>query len=523
MCLLFPLLAAADVRYNKVLYLDNKPSAESLSVPITLTGADADQLPAGAEPKLADTPETAKSATKVVFTWKKDADKPASGGERTLNFTAAIRSLAKGDDGKPREAELTLGAKKIKIAYNVVAGPAPPAAAPPAKTAWTAMPMVDPWVLSGLDAGEKCTSLAINPGSENADGVKLFHSTLSEETTKKHLALGLFSITGDNSPIQFVANRPTSLRLCLKDSSHPGVFKGNLYLAADNKSDVLAIPMNIQASLIWYKLLGLLVLAFGVILAVIVIPFTRAAGLRDQQLLRAARRRPELTSLLGDLDQLPPNERAHTLSTREMVHSTLDSLSANNLEKLNFLPPAEPSPLTATVDAAGFDRFLGTVDSTIANLTQIVRQGILIASGEAATEPAKETAIAAIDALSRTANAAALTDIQAAITTALQPLAPVAAAMVAAAENADAGVKAMRAWREKSTAQLEKDLRRRRFWLNAAVVLLTVVSGALVLITPKMGFGIAQDYFFCFLWGFGLPIAGQQLTPAAVRNVIAGS
>lgn len=526
------LFAAVDLSYNKTLYLNNKTGTVSLPFAITVKGADAKSLPPDAEPRLADSAATGRATTKVVFTWQKEPDKsqPPASGDRTLRFTAAVSSFAKAEDGKPREAELTLGGTKLKVAYSIAAGA--PAAASPAeqsKTAWSALPIADPWVLSGFGTGQQCTSIAINAGSNGATGVSLVHSTLLEDTTKKPLTRDDLRICKDDctasKPFDLPANTPVSVSLCVLNRTQPGVFKGNIYLAAAEKPETLTIPLDIQASLFWYKLIGCALLVAGVILAVIVIPLMRAAGTRDQELLSAARRRPAVSSLLQELQELPASYRARTTYTQGALNSVLDSLSANSLEKYNYLSPAEPGPLSGTVDSAGYAKFLASVDAEVAKLTQIVDQGILAAVAQNA--PARDigTAIGAIDAIGRDAKATEFKDIETGIDAALKPLNLAASAKSMAFTQGAVPTPPARieVINEKTAAEIEKDLRRRQFWLRSILVFLTVASGFLVLIAPKPGFGVPQDYIYCLLWGFGLPVAGQQLTPASVKTAITGS
>jgi hypothetical protein len=519
------LCAAIELNYPKTLYLNNKPGTVSLPFVITVKGAEAKDLPPnGAAPQLADNAATQKAATKVAFTWQKVADTaaPAAPGDRTLHFTATVSAFDKAGDNKPRGAELTLGGQKLKVAYAIAAG-AP--AAEPAKTAWSALPIADPWVLSGFGSGRQCTSLAISAGSDDTAGVNLIHSTLLEDTTKKPLTRDELRICKDDcsasAPFDLPANTPVSVTLCVLNPTRPGVFKGNIYLAAANRPDTLTVPLDIQASLFWYKLAGVVLLGMGVWLAVIVIPYMRAGGTRDQELLLAARRRPEVSSLLNELQGMPVFYRTITPVTQGMLNSVLEKLSTNNLEKFNYLSPAEPSPLTQTVDSAGYTAFLAAIDAEIANLAQIVDQGILSATKLSAPQDDIEKAIGALDAISRDADTAALKDIETSIDAVLEPLSPTAAAKSLGSGRRPAAARRHHAAaREKTAAELEKDLKHRKFWLNSILVLLTVTSGTLVLITSKPGFGVPQDYIYCLLWGFGLPVAGQQLTPASVKTAI---
>jgi hypothetical protein len=237
----------------------------------------------------------------------------------------------------------------------------------------------------------------------------------------------------------------------------------------------------------------------------------RTRANRDQELLQAALRRRDAARLLSGIAELAPDVRQHCVNTQKALDDVLRSLTADELDKFNFLSPTESSPLASTVDSAGFQKFLSGVDSEIVNLSAIV-DGLARAAGP--LDASRIQALDAIDVLSNTADSAAIADVKAAIEKVLAPPAATSKSVSFLSKSGAAqGPSAAEA-----EQQLKKDLARRQFWLNAVLVGITVASGVLTLITSKPGFGVPQDYIYCLLWGFGLPIAGQQLTPASVRS-----
>jgi hypothetical protein len=58
------------------------------------------------------------------------------------------------------------------------------------------------------------------------------------------------------------------------------------------------------------------------------------------------------------------------------------------------------------------------------------------------------------------------------------------------------------------------------FWIVWAI--LAVLIGGLVLILPNPGFGGVLDYARCFLWGFGLPVAGQSIQQLTMSSINSG-
>ncbi|MDQ2840796.1 MAG: hypothetical protein M3Y72_07110 [Acidobacteriota bacterium] len=57
-------------------------------------------------------------------------------------------------------------------------------------------------------------------------------------------------------------------------------------------------------------------------------------------------------------------------------------------------------------------------------------------------------------------------------------------------------------------------------WLVVAVWLAaTVLTGWMVMVLSKPGFGTPEDFGLCLLWGLGLPVAGNQLNQLSVSDV----
>jgi hypothetical protein len=53
--------------------------------------------------------------------------------------------------------------------------------------------------------------------------------------------------------------------------------------------------------------------------------------------------------------------------------------------------------------------------------------------------------------------------------------------------------------------------------------MLSVLSGAVLLVFQSPGFGTWLDYVFCLAWGAGITLAGQQatqMTPGSVATAI---
>ena len=54
-------------------------------------------------------------------------------------------------------------------------------------------------------------------------------------------------------------------------------------------------------------------------------------------------------------------------------------------------------------------------------------------------------------------------------------------------------------------------------WVVAA--LMSVAGGSYVLVFMNLGFGVPTDYLVCLFWGFGLPVAGNQLMQMSSASV----
>ncbi len=529
--LALPLLGATlTLEYPKILYLSGKAGKVPLDFAISVRGSRA---AAGAAPTIADSGNALTMTAKVEWTLQPGAPS-AAGDSRSFRFTASVSAFTAAEEGKPREATFALGDDRQTFQYSISGGNNPAAGnSPPSSTSWTALAPPDPLVLTGFGVGEKCASIGVAVTGGPLTGVRLVHSNLLEDAghmplvnSKLHVCKGecskggsqTGSTDGSGSAFQLDANTVNPLSLCVTDTSRAGVYHGNIYLAAAGRPDPLAIPLDIQVSCFWYKLAGFALICAGVVVAAVVLPMMRTRANRDQELLQAAFRRRDAARLLTRIAELAPDVRPHCVNTQKALDDILRSLTADELDKFNFLSPAESSPLSSTVDSTGFQKFLTGVDAEIANLSAIV-DGLASAAGP--LDQAHFQALDTIDALSDTADSAVIADVKTAVEKALAPLAALAAASKSLPAVARSGGPNSPSAAE-SEHELRKDLARRRRWLNAVLVGITVASGVLTLITSKPGFGVPQDYIYCLLWGFGLPIAGQQLTPLSVRSSLFG-
>jgi hypothetical protein len=213
---------------------------------------------------------------------------------------------------------------------------------------------------------------------------------------------------------------------------------------------------------------------------------------------------------------------AETSTTRNTISTLIGKLTPAYLDSQQFLPPELPTP-GASVQVATYQAFLQNSSQVADSLNVLVAEGLLPAGRlwspqmPAPSLAALKTLISNLDGLSagfpqalpllRTSikdhfdkwNAQPKLQIAGqAAAPLVMPIAPQTTVM---------------------NLLVRIELFTGLFWVVWAV--LAVIVGGLVLIVPSLGFGGVMDYARCFLWGFGLPVAGQsiqQLTMSSLNS-----
>jgi hypothetical protein len=392
---------------------------------------------------------------------------------------------------------------------------------------WTVQPPPSAWSLAAGDP----VSIQIIVGAVPATEVRLAVCSFIEQSTKTPLGCDRLQLcpqpAGDCAPVPQLDPGAHPLFLRGTGSIGPGTYLGSLTITSKEDPKGSTSPaITLYQTTPGRRFFGVLAILFGVALAWWVTSYARGRVARDQALLPAALLSTPLVELRTQLDASPARYCDRTAATRAAIQDLLGRLTAAYLEIHGFIPPRFPNPFGgAAVDSAGYKNHLEALNSTVALLALIVRQGLVPAwtpwqPGLAdALQTAIDTAVHDIDALAALAPLpsldAARQRIDAALATlnnALHPPGPPGAMAFAAV--APGGAPPPLSYERLSVGLANLELSVWAVWF-----LVTGLAGSAALVFSNLGFGTPLDYVQCLLWGFGIPAAGQQLLQASVGSV----
>lgn len=306
-----------------------------------------------------------------------------------------------------------------------------------------------------------------------------------------------------------------------------GTFTGSLFFDTDPFTDTQSITLTVQQTRERWQLLGVAIIIVGVAVAWLVTIFARSRIARDQALLPALALTDTLQAMKTAEGTFPDVLKERATVSLPAIEQLLGSLSIAALDKQNFLPPAVPAFGPSAAKTAEYQAFLTTASTKVGDLDIIVSEGLKLVAArwQQNMAPADladlEQAFRTIDGLSSNLLLDPQT-LRAQVIVALEAFNDAHQNRIDAARAQGLNVQAETIQRaspgQKSfiAVRLEVQTITVLFWLVWG--LLSVVIGATVLIVPVPGFGSLTDFVRCFLWGFGLPVAGNS-----IQNLTMGS
>jgi hypothetical protein len=322
-----------------------------------------------------------------------------------------------------------------------------------------------------------------------------------------------------------VNERKTAVLLKTDDAfTDDGSFVGTIELDTRPFTQTKSLSLTVQQSKTRSRGIGLSLLIGGVTIAWLVLSYGRGKLSRNQALLPAFLLRDRLAEIMRQLQSIPDVLGTETNTTRNTISTLIGKLTPAYLDSQQFLPPELPSPGgAASVQVASYQAFLQNSSQVADSLNVLVAEGLLPAGRlwspqmPAPSLAALKTLISNLDALS-----AGLPQALPLLRTSIKnyfdrwnahPQLQIA--------GQAASPLVMPAAQHPTVMSLfvRIELFTGLFWVVWAV--LAVIVGGLVLIVPSPGFGGVMDYARCFLWGFGLPVAGQsiqQLTMSSLNS-----
>ncbi len=331
------------------------------------------------------------------------------------------------------------------------------------------------------------------------------------------------STTGAATSVQ---PKPFKNTLWLKvdpDKVPDGVFTGTLTLDTEEATDSKTLSLTLQRTSRSAQGRGLALLVAGIVLAWFVTVFARSRINREQALLPVALLSQKLDSLRSKLALLTAFATDVKL-TRSAIESVAQELTIVNLDAKQLLPPRIPGlAQPGNTQLTAYQDFLQRKSQIVENLDVIV---VGIESGAAVLPATPQPGIGDLHAL--------VSKIDAFSGTLPQDSNVLRTQIKTVIDNYSSGPgPRMLGFAAQPTTHpfdrpvalsvvsisLQIQTIGLLFW--AVWGTLSVIIGFTVLINSSPGFGLFTDYIRCFLWGFGLPVAGQglqQLTMSSVNS-----
>jgi len=363
-----------------------------------------------------------------------------------------------------------------------------------------------------------------------ATNVGLVQASLIEQSSKTTLRDGwvLCDPAGPCEPgkaITFQAN--SANRLWLRPAggeSLVGKYVGTVIIGASQDPPGKTLSLTVYGTSPWHQIAGVLVILAGVGLAWMTSVLIQARLNRAQMLLPATAMRERVTDLRTRLEALADGIRANAGNTDAALRALEALLTPAGLEKQGLLPPKVPTPSTSAGDMAErYKAAMKRVGDHVGALDVLIEGGfeplarMTARSGKPLPDADADAAVAALDGQARSrvleTDPVPTPDLTNAIRAALdaykQTIPP---AMTR--ESVPTPQIAPPSFAE---VRLEIATLSVVFWIVFG--LLSTVLGAYVLILGNPGFGLAGDFVVCLFWGFGLPVAGQQLAQSNIGSV----
>lgn len=466
-----------------------------------LANLQAADLQSGTEATLSDeTPlATGTSVTATSVT-------PTDALQQVWRFAVTVKGLGKAES-QARVFVISFGRLRETLAYTL--------SNTPSKTFTWSVKAAPEWNLGSMQA----LSVPIRTGEVEATGIVLQQAALSgDDKLKRTLGTEHFVLCSNASGECTEAGQtqpPRSARTLYVRPSGPlptGIFKGNLLIAAAEKTDPEVLAITLYSPRADGALLGWLALVAGVLVSLLVQVFVRTWVQRRQDKAAIALLRKRFHQVVADFGRLPGELKVAAEQWKaDAARFVTDMKDLDDLVRSRVPQPFADEVTSVETLKAGIERHARTA----LHLRTLLRDGLervaVILRDKPAVKSDAETAARDIASLG------AADDVATKIREILVELRRKAAAPPVVTLAAD---------RRAPGAEFQS-LRLQIAALSLAVWLLwagvSVISGALLLIYQNPAFGTEYDLLVCLAWGLGVTVAGQQasqLGPSGVAQSI---
>jgi hypothetical protein len=467
------------------------------------------------------------STSSTIVEFEKPVAVDVGTTSRAWLWTARITNLPANSSQK-RRARLTFGKVEQFIEYIVTNQS-------PANFTWSVAAPATPWLVRvGPLSSQLSTTVVVTTGDYPASNLRLAQSTLRDGLGTSQIGLEDLELcdgpTGQCSQLSINARANRTFYIKLKPAKswwmwRLGKYTGTLSFAVNERPELQTVNVILQASSWIAKLVGAVLVAFGIWLAWRAGVRARARLLRLEALKAVMALQESITSLLGELKKVKDRIGEDIPGdVKKSIGAKLDeiskSLTPEALDVKDCLPPATPRPYSGGPDtSANLKAHLTEQGKCVAALTILTRDGmnkVLEDWRPPLQDPKKQAIMKALQALNE--KGFRIVDIAAAE---LEVKDVLKQYYTETNRVADAASPPRIAPLSSQYLSWEIGQIYTKGWLIWGV--LTWLGGVAVLILINPGFGTPLDLLFCLFWGFGLP-AGidklQQLSPASVASSI---
>jgi hypothetical protein len=350
-----------------------------------------------------------------------------------------------------------------------------------------------------------------------ASGIRILQSTLTRQSTPA-VVVGTGDIelcvnrSGKCSEPEIIGPNDSRTLYLRMESVGNGSYTGNLVIRCDQKpeGDTVALTVNVTGAGAQWEGVGLL--ALGVVLYFLASVYARWR-------LSTNSRRELALLLLEQVEQVESHANVTVQGAPERAKQKTTAAFADWKGKLSpaSLNPVMPSLLAPDAKADEFKAYLQKEGQRLESVKAVMDFGMskiaqywLVAGADTAKQAAVQGAVDALLAIPDGAITAADTKTKVdSLLGALETKLGIARPAGLPA-GADTQMQLQHVWLSS----------REWTWLVFGVwFVATVLTGAMVMVIGKAGFGAPMDFGLCLLWGLGFPAAGSQLNSMTAPNI----
>jgi hypothetical protein len=332
----------------------------------------------------------------------------------------------------------------------------------------------------------------------------------------------------DGRPISLAANEThiLSIRPLEAGAVVPGEYKGSFTLVAAEKPDGESFPVTLHVSQPGWQVAGAILIAAGLVLAWLVNVFLQRRNEQNVALMPAALLVEQVENLRIEHSRFATLTSLELGNTAAHLEKVLTALSKKTLKASGYINSAFAffsRPAGTGQPAKTYQQYLAEADELVALLSLLIEGGFRQAMHSwKPTRPESERAIIvnALNDMDALVAAGMPLPTKEGLAASLQArLTAMRNALTAASGVQDDSQDAVTSRVGYSSERISFETAAINAIGWAVFAALSFVVGWYVLIVSDPSFGQWKDLLLCFLWGFGLPAAGEKLASLSSPSV----